>query len=72
MNQSDLEWILRRIALERKTRGRTRGDEDVMSHHRKGVSGDWQNHFKPLHKENFTEIFGNLLVNLDYEKDYNL
>jgi hypothetical protein len=71
INQSELDWILRRNSFERKSRGRARGQEDTMSHYRKGVPGDWRNHFMPGHKDHFRESFGNLLVNLNYEKDNN-
>src|SRR5262245_3654477 len=31
--------------FERLTGGRSRGEDDVWSHERKGVAGDWRNHF---------------------------
>lgn len=38
---------------------------------RKGVSGDWRNHFGPKDKANFKEIAGQLLVDLGYEPGLN-
>src|SRR6266446_3312444 len=42
---SVLNDILRRNAFAVKANGRAAGIEDVGSHYRKGVSGDWVNHF---------------------------
>lgn len=56
--------------FETKTGGRAEGKEDVKSHYRKGVSGDWANHFKPRHVAAFKERYGDLLVTLGYEQDH--
>jgi hypothetical protein len=53
----------------RKSGGRKPGQEDVRSHYRKGVPGDWRNHFRPAHVVAFKEAYGELLVSLGYEKD---
>ncbi len=54
-----------------KRAGRKPGEEDVNSHHRKGISGDWRNYFdKKLTKE-FKERFGNVLIETGYEKNSN-
>jgi lipopolysaccharide transport system ATP-binding protein len=51
--------------------GRKPGEEDVTSHYRKGVSGDWQNHFTDNIKAAFKEKFGQILIDTGYEKDMN-
>jgi hypothetical protein len=51
--------------------GRPQGIEDVKSHYRKGIPGDWKNYFTEGHKRLFKEIAGNLLIDLGYEKDFN-
>jgi lipopolysaccharide transport system ATP-binding protein len=51
--------------------GRKPGEEDISSHHRKGVVGDWRNHFSPQLKEAFKARFGGLLVATGYERDLN-
>lgn len=51
--------------------GRSRGEEDVSSHYRKGVSGDWQNHFDDRLREMFKEKFGQALITTGYEADLN-
>jgi lipopolysaccharide transport system ATP-binding protein len=50
--------------------GRPRGVEDPYSHARKGVSGDWSNHFTPRIKREFKERFGDILIRSGYERDY--
>jgi lipopolysaccharide transport system ATP-binding protein len=49
--------------------GRRRGEEDVASHERKGVAGDWKNHFTDKVAKAFKDRFGELLVATGYEKD---
>ncbi len=38
---------------------------------RKGIIGDWKNHFTNNHKQFFKETTGDLLITLGYEKDMN-
>lgn len=52
-----------------KLAGRQRGQEDVASHFRKGIRGDWQNHFTPRVKELFKERWGRLMIDQGYERD---
>lgn len=53
--------------FEAKSKGRAAGTEDPGSHYRKGVAGDWLNHFTPAHVEVFEERFEGLLQKLGYE-----
>jgi hypothetical protein len=67
-----LEELLRIIYLndfKRISSGRKRGQEDRRHHFRKGIPGDWKNHFNEDHKKVFKERFNPLLVKLEYEKD---
>jgi hypothetical protein len=50
------------------SKGRKPGEEKKDSHFRKGVAGDWKNHFKPEHKEKFLDLYGDVLLRLGYEK----
>ncbi|MGB5832307.1 MAG: sulfotransferase domain-containing protein [Thiohalocapsa sp.] len=52
----------------RKTAGRRPGDEDPMSHYRKGVSGDWENYFTPELTARFNHLFGDILSRLSYPR----
>lgn len=49
--------------------GRKRGEEDLKSHFRKGISGDYVNHFTGLHKAICKQRIGSQLIKLGYEKD---
>jgi lipopolysaccharide transport system ATP-binding protein len=49
--------------------GRKPGTEDVGSHERKGVAGDWRTHFTDRVAKTFKSRYGSLLVATGYEKD---
>ena len=52
----------------RKARGRQPGQEDRQSHYRKGVAGDWRNHFDAEHVEYFKSHYNDVLITLGYEQ----
>jgi hypothetical protein len=54
-----------------KSGGRRPGEEDRASHYRKGVSGDWRNHFREEHIQYFKEHYNSMLLKLGYEDDPN-
>jgi len=54
-----------------KKAGRKPGEEDVNSHHRKGVSGDWQNYFDQKLTRQFKDRYGDVIIQTGYEKDAN-
>ncbi len=47
--------------------GREAGQVDEASHYRKGVAGDWRNHFGDRHAARFQELYGEVLLKLGYE-----
>ncbi len=49
--------------------GREAGDEERASPLRKGVAGDWKNHFTEGNTQAFKERFGQLLIDYGYEED---
>lgn len=51
--------------------GRKPGEEDIASHFRKGISGDWRNYFTPQITQEFKQKFGQQLINAGYETDQN-
>ena len=57
--------------FENLTGGRKPGEENLMAHERKGVLGDWRNHFTQRVKEAFKNRYGGLLVATGYERDLN-
>ncbi len=71
-----LKMIVERNSFQRMTvgrkfwkKGRSRGQEDPKAHIRKGIVGDWKNHFQPHHIERFKELAGDILIDFEYEKD---
>ena len=51
--------------------GRRKGDEDIHSHLRKGIVGDWKNYFSDQVKVAFKNKYGKMLIQTGYEKDEN-
>jgi hypothetical protein len=45
------------------------GRENVKSHFRKGIAGDWRNHFDDELKERFKNLYGDDLIRAGYEKN---
>jgi Sulfotransferase family len=64
-----VEHCVSSASFEKLSRGRERGQEDPSSFYRKGVSGDWKNHFTDEDKRIFKEEAGELLMQLGYERD---
>jgi hypothetical protein len=53
----------------KKAGGREAGREDPRNHYRKGLPGDWRNHFKAEHVAYFEAHYGALLRRLGYEQE---
>jgi len=68
LSYQQLEEIVMNYRFEHFTK-RKRGEEDLLSHERKGIIGDWRNHFTSRLKEAFKAYYGGVLVALNYEKD---
>lgn len=49
--------------------GRAQGQESTDAHYRRGVSGDWRNHFTPELTKTFKELYGHFLVVTGYEEN---
>ena len=69
VGREELRKIIEGSRFEQVTGGRARGEEDIRAHERKGIAGDWQNHFTPRVKEAFKVRYGGLLVATGYERD---
>jgi len=48
----------------KKAAGRARGEEDVTSHYRKGIAGDWKNYFTAGHVRLFKKQYNDVLLKL--------
>jgi hypothetical protein len=71
LDPAKIEKLLKKYSFKRLTGGREKGEENKEKHLRKGISGDWKNHFTEQHKQAFKETAGQLLIDLEYEKDNN-
>jgi lipopolysaccharide transport system ATP-binding protein len=71
VSRAELERAVLNRRFEQLTRGRPRGQEDQKAHERKGVAGDWRNHFTPLVKREFEDRYGDLLRLTGYERTSN-
>jgi hypothetical protein len=58
--------VVHRNRFEAKAKGRSAGAEDQSSHFRKGVAGDWRNHFDDKLKRVFKDRYGELILTLNY------
>ncbi len=67
LTAAQLQRIVQRNSFERTT-GRRPGTPDAASFNRKGIAGDWVNHFTPALKERFKAIAGDALVRFGHEK----
>jgi hypothetical protein len=54
-----------------KNQGRLVGQEDKDNHYRKGIIGDWKNHFTHTIKNKIKSECGKELVELGYANDFN-
>ena len=57
--------LLARYSFQ-KLSGREPGDEDPASKLRKGIAGDWRNHFTPTVREVFADITSDLATRIGY------
>jgi hypothetical protein len=64
-----IESIVEAHRFENLSGGRDRGEDADDSFFRKGVSGDWQNHFTPQLKTQYKEVVGQALIDFGYETD---
>ena len=66
IDERQVKLTVERYSFEKKT-GRLPGTEDKFSFARKGIRGDWQNHFSKEARQVFDHYAGDLLVELGYE-----
>ncbi len=69
ISKKHLRSIVDRYSFKNLSGGRAVGTENVHSHYRKGVSGDWSNYFTQEHIDVFKNRYADLLVKLGYEHD---
>jgi hypothetical protein len=64
-------YCIRKNSFEKLSGGRKPGQSESTSFFRKGIIGDWQNHFSEENIKTFKEISGPTLIAAGYEKDNN-
>ena len=69
LTPDEVPAIVEQHDFAKKAGGRERGVEDRRNHYRKGVAGDWRNHFEPVHIDFFRRNYNDLLLKLGYETD---
>jgi lipopolysaccharide transport system ATP-binding protein len=69
LDRDVLESAIVTSRFEAVTQGRSKGIEDLSAHERKGIAGDWRNHFTPRVTKAFRTRFGGLLMAAGYEHD---
>jgi hypothetical protein len=60
--------ILDDYAFKKMSEGRNPGNENIYSHYRKGITGDWKNYFDYEIISEFKKATSDLLTTLKYEK----
>lgn len=65
---ADLENALAKHSFQSKSGGRRAGQADTGHHYRSGARGDWRQYFSQRVTETFKDRFGDLLVQLGYER----
>jgi hypothetical protein len=65
-DEATLDDMIHRSSFEFIT-GRKEGQEDTGGFYRKGVAGDWVNHYSDKEKEEFSRLAGDVLVRFGYE-----
>jgi hypothetical protein len=63
-----LDEMREKYSFRSASKGRQQGDEDVSSHYRKGVQGDWRNYFNASLAAAFDSAYGEVCDRLGYER----
>lgn len=66
LSTAEVNAMVDACRFEKITGGRKKGQENVKSHYRKGVPGDWKNHFSPDHVAAFKREYNDVLLKLGY------
>ena len=67
ISSEQLSKIIDDFSFQKLANGRNPGIENQRSHYRKGIAGDWINHFKPQHIDYFKAHYNDVLLKLAYE-----
>ncbi len=67
LSKSRIEKIIEELSFKNITKDREIGEENVNSHYRKGIQGDWKKFLKEEHLSYFRSKHPDLLSKLNYE-----
>lgn len=62
-----VEQLVARHAFAKYSGGRHPGEEDAASHYRKGIHGDWRQHFTDRVRERFKVLYNDIILTSGYE-----
>lgn len=68
-SRETVQEIVEKHSFKHLSGGRNRGEDNTNSFFRKGVAGDWQNHFGPEVRGVYKELIGDFLIEFGYEQD---
>lgn len=68
-SEETIREIAARNSFSAMSGGRNRGEASESDFVRKGVAGDWRNHFTPALRELYRQKIGRFLIEFGYEKD---
>ncbi|MES2935167.1 MAG: sulfotransferase domain-containing protein [Pseudomonadota bacterium] len=63
-----LETVIARLSFKTRS-GRNPGETDILSHYRKGLPGDWRNHFTREHGKLWENLYPGFLTSIGYENN---
>jgi len=66
LNEAKLKAAKEKYSFKKVT-SRKQGEEDQSAHYRKGVAGDWANHFDEALAKDFNDVYGHTMTALGYE-----
>ena len=67
LTHKKLEDIITKYSFKKMSGGRARGENKSTHHFRKGIAGDWRNHFNSRHIKYFKQLYNPILLKLGYE-----
>lgn len=71
LSAGEISAVVEKNSFKNLAEGRKEGTSDSSSFFRKGISGDWKNHFDKELISIYKEEIGELLIEFNYEKDLN-
>lgn len=61
-----LQAVVERLSFKNRS-GRSPGETDIFSHYRRGIEGDWRNHFSREHGRLWESLYPGFLTKIGYE-----